>query len=467
MERNLVGKRPTFHRAKPKNNSYRIMLWLLLILGASWLLVYVNSGAVQPLLVPTPTPTRQALSFLMEAEAYFAAGKIDDPNTDQDAIGAYRLALLEDPDNALVWAELARIQTYSSALLSSRDNKIQRLQEALDAINQARELEPENSTVAAIRSFVLSWNSHYAPDEDAKERLLTEAMREAYRAVTLDPNNVLAQAFYAEVLLDHFRWSEAEKFASQAAAEDAPMDVYRVYGRVLESLGNYRGAIAQYERAAAINPNLTFLYIYIGVNYRHLGNTTGSATNNLDYEDALEFFARAAKINEQNGIEDPLPYIAIAKTYTQMGQFFIASRNAEKALSFNLTDPNSYGQLGMIYFMARNYESALPALKCAVTSCNAEENLVLERLSKENPQWGVHPVAVQGLTLESIEIAYYYARYGQVLALLSRPRENYCPEAYPVLATVRESRYSSDDVIAAMIGQSESICRRLDGAAEQ
>jgi tetratricopeptide (TPR) repeat protein len=461
MERTLVGKKPTFHRGRSRINSYFVMAILLLNMGGLYLIMQVQRGAVQPLFQPTPTPTRQARSYIAEAEAYFAAGKIDDPFTDQDAIDTYKLALQEDPENAEVWAEMARIMTYSAELLTTRDQRIARLQEALAAANRAKEIAPENSTVRAIRSLVLSRNSMYGEDDRARQRLQIEATDEAYVAFNLDSENALALAYYAEIQLDQFKWSEADRYSREAVERAGHlMDTHRVRAIVLETLGSYDEAIAQYEQAAAINPNLTFLYIRIGVNHRHIAQTYYRPDR---YELALEYFARAATINERNGVADPLPYIAIAKTYTQMGEFFIASRNGEKALSLNPTDANSYGQLGIIYFKARNYESALPALQCAVASCTAEENLVLERLMEENPNWGVEQVAVEGMRLENIEIAYYYAMYAQSLAWLSRPRENFCPQAYPVIEALRSSDYIRDAVIASIANESETICRRLDG----
>ena len=59
-------------------------------------------------------------------------------------------------------------------------------------------------------------------------------------------------------------------------------------------------------------------------------------------------------------------------------------------------------------------------LKCAAVGCTAGENEMGE-------------VAVQGLPLTSITVAYYYVEYGTNLAFLSRPNENYCPEALEVL----------------------------------
>jgi tetratricopeptide (TPR) repeat protein len=456
MNRTLVGKRPTFHRYQRRSNSYRIMLWLFLIMGGLWLLMGVQRGDVEPLFSPTPTPTRAFRSYLQEAQAYFEAGKIDDPNSQNDAIDTYRLALAEDPDNVEVWAELARIQTYSSSLLPTRQQIINRLQEARQAIERAIELDPDSSNAHAIRALVLDWSAPYAEDAKERDRLLTEAMDAATRAIQLEPENGMALAFLAEVQLDNQKWSEAERYAERAIqiAPDS-MDAHRVYARVLESLGAYRRAIEEYKAAVEINPNLTFLYIKIGVNYRHLEN----------YITALEYFDMAVKINEQLGIRDPLPYIAIAKTYSRTGDFFIAARNAEKAISLDPTQANTYGQLGIIYFKSRNYEYALPALKCAVESCSLEENEVVERLAQENPQWGIQMVGVEGLNLDNAEIAYYYAIYGQTLAYLSRPRENFCPSALPVLRAVGE-KYADDPSLMSIVKGSQQICRNLSASTD-
>ena len=246
-------------------------------------------------------------------------------------------------------------------------------------------------------------------------------------------------AFYAEVLLDKGQKAQAEEHA-RLAVQQGPdlMDTHRVYGTVLESLGEYRYAIEEFEKAAEINPNLTFLYIRIGVIYRAL----------KVYDVALDYFAKAITINQSNGVEDPLPYIAIAKTYARDGEFFIAAVNGEKAIAINPTNANTYGQLGDIYVRARNYEGALPVLKCAVVGCSAEEN-------------EVGGVAVQALELNNIDVAYYYARYGSVLAALSRPGQNYCPEALAILAELREV-YGGDPTLMSIVEENESICYLLE-----
>lgn len=465
MEHDLVGKKPTFHQERHGSNFYRIMALLFMIVAGIWLLLSIRRGEIISPFEPTPTPTRMPESYFMEAQAWVEAGKLDDPsNTTQiaviptgeptgtvtppspppkvnDAIDAYKAALEGDPNNARAWAELARIQVYSSNLLRNDTERLVRLREAKESADRAVELAPDESVYRAIRAFALDWLA-YNPlvTKEERDSLLVEAEREASRAYQIDPENALALAYYAEILADQQKRTTAEKYAAQAVALDPnSMDTHRVYGYVLETLGKYNSAIQQYQEAVRINPNLAFLYLRIGQNFRE-------GIKNPDR--ALDYFDRAARINEALGVQNPLPYIEIARTYTQIGQFFAASINAEKALQLDPTSAHTYGQLGIIFRRARNYEGAMSLLKCAVSGCTAEEN----EMGK---------VAVQGLPLTSITVAYYYVEYGTNLAFLSRATENYCPEARQVLGEVR-ARYGDDPILMSIVEDSEGICRRLD-----
>jgi tetratricopeptide (TPR) repeat protein len=469
MNRSLIGKRPTFRTERRRVNFYRILILLALILAAVWYIMALQRGQVISPFEPTSTPTRMAASFMMEAQAYFDAGKLDDPSTPtivvitgtpevdftppavpsgpviNDAIDAYLAALKEDPENARAWADLARIQALSTQMMRNDSERLGRLKEALESANTAVKLAPDDSTIHAILAFVLDWYA-YNPlvDQQTSQDLLVQAEREASRAYQLDPNNALALAYYAEVLADQQKVTQALKYAEQAVQQNPNlMDTHRVYGYVWEVLGQYKRAIEEYAEASKITPNLTFLYILIGQNYRE-----GIKNPEL----ALEYFDRAARINAQLGVQNPLPYIEIAKTYTQLGEFFIAGVNAEKALSLDDRNAHTYGQLGIIFRRARNYEGANPLLKCAVAGCKAEEN----EMGK---------VDVEGLPLTSLTVAYYYVEYGTNLAFMSRPNENYCQEAYNVLEKVRKYR-PNDEILISIIDDSEGICRRLEGGED-
>ena len=461
MTQKIIGKNVNLRPVRQRSSPYRILLWGGMLLAAVWLLLQLRRGEIQSPFMPTPTPTRTTNSYLLEAQAYFDAGKLDDPNSDLDAIGAYQNAVRVEPGNAQAWAELARLQTYSSSSTATDQDRLQRLQEALASVEKAYALAPDDSTVNAIYALVLDWNaSSNLITVDEQQDFLTAAEGVANRAYLMDPENALALAFYAEVLLDQQRLDQALQYSEQAVslAPDS-MDTHRVYATVLESYGNYRDAITEYQKASDINPKLTFLYLRIGLVYRHL----------QQFPQALEYFERAAQVNEQIGIDDPLPYIAIAKTYAQQGEFFIASRNAEKALLFDPTSTNAYGQLGMIYVQARNYESALPALRCAVDGCSAAENQTLQELvdkfSGDNPtatrlsEEGIN-FDVQPLELTNLDIAYYYVRYGSVLAYLYDPANDYCTHSLELMQLLRTT-YPDDPLLMKNVEDNEATCYDL------
>lgn len=448
---NVSPRRALFYR-KQGMNIYRMFFLVVMILGGVWFLRLLDQGDVKSPFQPTPTPTRATSSYVLEGDSHFAAGNMN------AAIEAYQEAVRVDPNNAEVWAKLARIQTYSSALLTTDDTQRARLQEALESATQATELAPDDSLAHAIRAFALDWNANpLLVDTKQSQSYLTEAEQEANRALLLDNANTLALAFYAEILVDQQKWAQAEENILQALERDPTlMDVHRVYAYVLESLGQYNQAIQEYDLAISITPNLTFLYLRAGANYRRLafGSPNADSARAL-YEKSLEYFAQAARINEQLGVEDPIPYLSISKTYSQMGEFFIAARNVQKALEFQPDNPDVYGQLGIIYFKSRNYEGSIPALKCAIRGCTAEESCDGRGGCGPNDT----PAEVSGLALSPSTVVYYYT-YGSVLAALSRPQQNYCPEAIEVLEEVRVA-YGSDPDIAGIVSAGEAICASL------
>jgi tetratricopeptide (TPR) repeat protein len=462
---NVAPRRPLFNR-KPQSNIYRMFVWVMMLLGAVWILQQVSQGEIKPLFEPTPIPTRTVDSYLEEGIANLKAGNLS------AAIFAYQEALKQNPNDAETWAELARIQTYSSAFLITNPEKEARLLEALKSADKAVELAPENSTVHAIRAFTLDWNanSFFKTNEEVQD-FLQQAEQEARIAQQLDNTNTLALAYYAEILVDQQKWNQAELIINQALERpDAGqwMDVYRVNAYVLETLAQYNLAIGEYEKAIAIEPNFTFLYTRIGANYRRLA----SDIQNPDaarpvYEQSLEYFDKAVKINEQIRVQDPGPHLSIARTYSQLGEFFIAARNVQKALEYEPTNADIYGQLGIIYFRSRNYEGSIYTLRCAIRGCSGEDSCIGRGLDRCFPDLGEHPVEVTGLALEPNTIVYYYT-YGSVLAALSRPRDNHCPEALLVMQEVRDELEANPDdyadgrdTIISIVEAGEEICASL------
>lgn len=426
-----------------------------MILGCLWAIYGLRSGDIKTVGVPSPTPTRGAPSYEAEADAYFRSGKLD------AAISAYQKAIEINPTDANAFAKTARIQTYASGLTTSDDDKRKMLLAALKSIDQAKVLAPDSSDVAAIRAFVLDWNANPGIFPDTADDSLLEAEREATRARLLDPKNVLALAYNAEIMIDQQKLAQAQQLILQALnLGPDQMDVHRINAYLLEAQGAYSDAIKEYDEAIKLMPNLTFLYLSAGANYRRLafGSVLDDQQKEL-YGKALEYFEKAAKINGQLGVEDPIPYLSIAKTYSQTGDFFIAGRNVQKALDFKPFDPDVYGQLGIVFFKSRNYEGSIFAFKCAVYGCTPPESC-FGRYGREcDPDLKEAGVVVKGLPLSDSTVVYYYT-YGSVLASLSRPKQNYCPEAAKVFTQLRAT-YSKDDLVMSIVADGENICRSI------
>jgi tetratricopeptide (TPR) repeat protein len=465
---NVYPRRPLFNR-KPQSNIYRMFLWVMLILGGVWMIQQINRGEIKPLFEPTPTPTRSVNSFLLEGDANFTAGDVG------SAITAYQQALQENPNDAQTWAKLARIQAYSSEFLILNEEKVTRLTEALESANKAVELAPEDSYVRAVHAFVLDWNANtLLYPGDKVQKFLIDAEQEALIALQLDNTNTLALAYYAEILLDQQKWDQAQQYIDQALArEDADqlMDVHRINAYLLESLGDYNLAITEYDKAIAIEPNFTFLHRRAGANYRTLAfaiaNREGVEAARPTYEKSLEYFEKAARINEQINVQDPGPYLSIARTYSQLGEFFIAAKNVQKALEFQPTNADIYGQLGVIYFRSRNYEGSIFSFQCAIRGCSGVDSCLGRGLDKCYPDLSEDPHEITGLSIAPNTIVYYYT-YGSVLAALSRPRDNKCGDAMQIFSEVRAELNANPkeyadgrDTIINIIQAGETICASL------
>ena len=434
----LHGKEPTFKTQRKSANPYRVMVLLVLIVFFLTILTGIARGDVEPLFMPTPTPTRTTDSFVVEGETHFAAGNL------QAAIDAFECATELDPNDPTLFTQLARIQTYSSALLTTDAERSQRLQEALESIDRAKELAPTSSDVLAVRSFVLNWNSNpLLVDEETSRDLLNQAEAEAVMALQLDNRNTLALAYYAEILVDQKKWTQAQQYIQQAVERDPSlMDVHFIQAYTYETLGEYNLAIREYERAIEIMPNYTYLYIAVGRIYRHLQL----------YDQALENFAKAANLNKQLGIVDPIPYLSIANTYAQNGEFFAAALNVKQAVAMDPANPNVYGQLGVIFHKSRNYEGAIPALQCAIEGCDAEQSCEIRECDPN-----VDPmVSVEGLPLSGSTVVYYFT-YGSVLSGLHRQGDDKCDRALGIFSQLRE-RYAEDPTIMSIVRDGEEIC---------
>ncbi len=533
----LTGERLKLSQDRGRSNPWRILALLVLIAGGFLLVRAERQGDVQPLFSATPTATRTGASYADEAKAHFFAGDLE------NSIEAYKHAVRVAPEDAALWAMLARAQTYSSDLLTTLDLRRERLEEARASIDRAIEVNPDNTFAYAIRTLVYDWSAssevkdiitagdtvrvsatigeggqisanvielegaggdeipalgvetetnlrfsglvestgdenwvisgrtvYLTPltvirEKNRKDAFLTEAQQAAVRASQLAPENFLASAFRAEVYVDQGDVRQAADYAETAVdlalekgiERQFLMDIYRVYGTVLENQGFYRSAIEAYQDAANITPNFTLLYLRIGNNYRALS----------DFDTALTYYDKAAKINSQLGIEDPTPYLAIGNTYARQGEFFIAALNIERALDIDPSNPNIYGRLGSVYFRARNYESAIPVLKCAVSGCDKPEtgDLLCElKIYLCDPGSEIASEIgenVVGLTLSDASVEYYYT-YGSALTFYAEEKDA-CEKAEAIFSELI-TVYGRDPIVAAIVEEGRLVCREAQAS---
>jgi tetratricopeptide (TPR) repeat protein len=457
-----VNRRRTLFYQRRTSNLYRLFILVILIIAGVWFITRLGTGKLRNPLEPTPTSTRTINSLVLEAETQFKAGALN------LAIAAYQQAATqESTGDPHVWTELARIQAYSSRLLSNDADRLTRLTEALQSANQAVAMAPDDSDAFAIRSFVLDWNADPALDPlrtgDKKATdFIFDAEQDAVHALSLNSENPLALAYYAEILVDEQKWNQAELYI-KPALELGPqvMDVHRVYGYYLESTSNYRQAIEEYQQALEIYPNLTFLYITIGHNYRTLAFLSTLPAQQSDlYNSARASYAKAIIINDQLKISDPSPYLAIAKTYAQQGQFFAAALNAQKAIELDPTNADLYGQLGDIYKRGRNFETSIIALRCAVEGCDATASCQAVLAGSDCVGAEVKPLVLNPNS------ATYYLDLGSVLSAFAPNKPEYCPEVVSLLTQLKVA-YPDNTIITRNADVGLAICAEVTAALAQ
>jgi tetratricopeptide (TPR) repeat protein len=198
----------------------------------------------------------------------------------------------------------------------------------------------------------------------------------------------------------------------------------RARGYILEATGNYPEAIAEYEAALAINPNIADLHMSLGRNFRVL----------QVYDKAVEAFTRADTLNPS----DPTPDLLISRTYATVGEYSKAVQFAQTAVDNNPASANLRGNLGVMLYRNFQWPEALEQLKIVVSGGATDDNQPIEPIPLAN----------------DARIAEYYFTYGLVLARLNR-----CGEALQVAQQI-QSRIPSDEIAVANAQEMVIICEQ-------
>ena len=302
-------------RPRPRRSSPRRIL-LLLALIAAGLFVLSNQNALRQQLIPQPTPTatRTARSYVVEAESLADAGKI------KGAIDAYVQAISLDPANVDALIALARLMALAG-----------RTDEALRRAERAAQLAPQNAVARAALAMALDWHAawlqEHGRDGEANQDF-QQAIATAKSAIALDATYPESYAYLGETYADLNDWTNATQTVQHAVDINPNLvDVQRALGYVRESQGNYTGAAEAYEKAIEFAPNLAYLYVVLGRNYRVIA----SLSDGSKYPKAVDAFNRASAI-------DP-DYVAardeLGWTYYTFQQLVQAQKTLEQAVKID------------------------------------------------------------------------------------------------------------------------------------
>jgi len=370
------------NKRRTRPNWFRLALLSLLVLGAAYVNRFVVTN-VDPLGVPSPTPTISAETLSDQGDELFKQGKL------VPAIDAYNQAIVSQPDNPALHITLARTLAFAG-----------KYKEAQTAAEDALLLNPNNSMAHAVRAWALNFQGQYA-----------EAESSITRALELDPNNALAHAYYVEILVDSYysglgdfdgvEKAIEESKVAQSLAPDL-LETHRARGYILEATGNYDEAIQEYEAAISINSKIADLYLAVGRNYRILGA----------YDKAVEAFTSADALNP----EDPNPDLLLSRTWATVGEYGKAMQYAESAVANNPADTNLRGNYGVMLYRNAYWEDAIRELSYVVKGGLSEDG---------------HEMEVINLVPDSPRIAEYYYTYGLALS-----RTDQCGEALQIAQLV-------------------------------
>ncbi|NSW51246.1 MAG: tetratricopeptide repeat protein [Anaerolineae bacterium] len=389
-------------RQHRKANPFR----LLLLAVAVGFLVYANQMLVpemDPLFIPTTTPTRQPESILSEAQEFLQQGKL------AQAIPVFEQAIQSDPQNANTHILLARLQVftgdYEKALLNAQDALL---------------LSENNAMAYAVQGWAMGLSGKFLEGESAIRK-----------AIEIDPNNGMAYAFLGEVLTlqlmngqGGINTLDQAVDASRNAVALAPntLETHRTRGLILEYTGNYDEAIYEYQQAILINENIADIHLALGRTYYAIG----------DYANATEEYNRANTLNPS----DPLPDLYISRAYAITGDFTNAIQYASLALKDDPSDPQLWANLGSLYYRSRDYVNAVAPLRLALRGGDNEEG---------SP--------VEPIPLDYGKPAEYYYFYGLALA-----RTGECAEAIQISQSL-EQGVPNDEIALYNAAEMINICK--------
>jgi tetratricopeptide (TPR) repeat protein len=333
-----------------RRSSLRRVLILLILVGAGVFLI-INQNDVRQSIIPPPTPTatRTARSYVVEAEALAQTGDL------KKAANAYIQAVSLEPENVDALVTLSRLLAYT-------DRTADAVKWAERAVQAAPNSAPAQAALAMALSFHVDKLLQLGRAAEA-DKTLQQALTVAKNAITLDPKYPQGQAYLAEVYAETDDLENAVVSIQKALELDPNRsEVLRAYGTVLEGQGKYTDAAEAYRQAIARAPNVAYLYLLLGRAYRTIAQVRDPSL----WASALETFKKGAQV-------DPTDVRLLDEwgwTHYYLDQFRDAQEVLESAVKLDPQAWSPRSHLAATYFQRTQYEDSIDSFKQALDLMN-------------------------------------------------------------------------------------------------
>lgn len=333
-----------------RRSSLRRVLILLILVGAGVFLI-INQNDVRQRIIPPPTPTatRTARSYIVEAESLAQTGDL------KKATNAYIQAVSLEPENVEALVTLSRLLAYT-------DRTADAVKWAERAVQAAPNSAPAQAALAMALNFHFDKLLQLGRAAEA-DKTLQQALTVAKNAITLDPKYPEGQAYLAEIYAEMDDLENAVVSIQKALELDANRsEVQRAYGTVLENQGKFTDAAEAYRQAIARAPNVAYLYLVLGRAYRTIAQVRDPSL----WASALDTFKKGAQVDSTDvRLLDEWGW-----THYFLDQYRDAQEVLEKAVA---VDPQAWSprsHLAATYFQRTQYEDAIDSFKQALDLMN-------------------------------------------------------------------------------------------------
>ncbi|CAG0932989.1 hypothetical protein TFLX_02840 [Thermoflexales bacterium] len=339
-----------YDRSRRRSSPRRILVLLILVAFGVFLIANQNDLRQRVIPPPTPTATRTAKSYIVEAESQAQTGNL------KAATNAYVQAVSLEPENVEVLVTLARLMALTD-----------RAADAVKWAERAVQVAPKRAPAQAALALALNFHSGKLglQGRDLEStKALQQALTAAKTAVLLDPDYPEGQAYLAEIYAELGDLENAEVSLQKALELDTNRsEVRRAQGVVLEYQGRYTDASEAYRQAINLTPNVAYLYLVLGRAYSVIANVRGDPAL---WTSALETFKQGAQV-------DPTDVRLIDEwgwMHYQLDQYRDAQEVLEKATQ---VDPQAWSprsHLAATYFARTQYEDSIESFKLALQMMN-------------------------------------------------------------------------------------------------